>query len=140
MEQQGEGWPGLQFALPLIKQLLGVDLCIEDLCELDSCLHDRIMALRNLNAEQIEELGLDFTVDDVPFGKRRKINLLFGGETMLVTKGNVDAYTSLYAEYHLRTNARVLGAGMASAWNEMERGGALRTVPRQRYSIFVHFV
>lgn len=100
----------VQFALPLIKQLLGIALCMEDLRELDSALYDTIMGLRGLNAEEIEELALDFTVDDVQFGKRRKINLLFGGETMQVTKGNVDVYTSLRIEHHLRKDAHMIAA------------------------------
>ena len=51
------------------------------------------------------DLELDFTVDEHHFGKRRKVSLTMDGEKILVTKGNVDVYISLYIEHYLRRNA-----------------------------------
>ena len=80
----------VQFALPLIKQILGIELVMEDLRELDSNLYQQLSSLPELNEAEIKDLALDFTVDDEAFGKRRKVCLLprvFNSEKICVTKG-----------------------------------------------------
>eukprot|EP00747_Dinoflagellata_sp_TGD_P115750 gnl/TRDRNA2_/TRDRNA2_172233_c4_seq2.p1 gnl/TRDRNA2_/TRDRNA2_172233_c4~~gnl/TRDRNA2_/TRDRNA2_172233_c4_seq2.p1 ORF type:complete len:277 (+),score=64.51 gnl/TRDRNA2_/TRDRNA2_172233_c4_seq2:2-832(+) len=100
----------VQFALPLIKQLLGMELGKNDLLQLDPELHKHILDLRSFTAEQLADLELDFTVDEHHFGKRRKVSLTMDGEKILVTKGNVDVYISLYIEHYLRRNADMLSS------------------------------
>jgi E3 ubiquitin-protein ligase HUWE1 len=100
---------GLQlYSLPLIKQLLGMELVMDDLLEIDATLRARILDLRSFTDEELANLELDFTIDDVNFGKRRKVDLVMGGEELQVTKGNVEVYIRLYMERHLRCNTHML--------------------------------
>lgn len=98
----------VQFALPLIKQLLGIKLCMKDLTHLDPTLYARIVDLRSFTAEQLAQLQLDFTIDEHNFGKRRKVDLTMNGAEIPVTVGNVEVYISLYLEHHLRGNAHLV--------------------------------
>lgn len=100
----------VRFAMPLIKQLLGIDLCMDDLLQLDPELHTRISELRSFTAEQLAELELDFTVDECHFGKRRKVDLVINGAELPVTSGNVEVYIRLRMEHHLRHNAQMLAS------------------------------
>ncbi|CAK9044127.1 E3 ubiquitin-protein ligase HACE1 (HECT domain and ankyrin repeat-containing E3 ubiquitin-protein ligase 1) (HECT-type E3 ubiquitin transferase HACE1) [Durusdinium trenchii] len=94
----------VRFAKPLLKELLGLELCPEDLAQVDEALYKRLNQLRDLDAEVIRQLDLDFSVDEVHFGKRRRVSLTWNGEKMPVTKSNVDIYANLYAAYRLRSN------------------------------------
>lgn len=96
------------FSLPLVKQLLGQKLCLEDLGELDRDLYSRLMHLRTLSPQEIEDLDLDFTVDDYHFGKRRKVDLMLSGDRIRVTAGNLDVYLGLYAQHRLKSDDATL--------------------------------
>lgn len=100
----------VRFAMPLIKQLLGIDLCMDDLLELDPELHNSILQLRSFTAEQLADMELDFTVDECHFGKRRKVDLAIDGTELPVTKGNVEVYIRLRMEHHLRHNVQMLAS------------------------------
>eukprot|EP00930_Biecheleria_cincta_P021707 TRINITY_DN16001_c0_g1_i1.p1 TRINITY_DN16001_c0_g1~~TRINITY_DN16001_c0_g1_i1.p1 ORF type:complete len:727 (-),score=102.82 TRINITY_DN16001_c0_g1_i1:15-2195(-) len=98
----------VRFSLPLVKQLLGKKLCLEDLGELDRDLYSRLMHLRTLSAQEIDDLDLDFTVDEYYFGKRRKVDLMLSGERIRVTAGNLDVYLGLYAQHRLKSDDATL--------------------------------
>lgn len=98
----------VRFSLPLVKQLLGQKLCLEDLGELDRDLYSRLMHLRTLGAQEIDDLDLDFTVDEYNFGKRRKVDLMLSGDRIRVTAGNLDVYLGLYAQHRLKSDDATL--------------------------------
>ncbi|CAJ1446587.1 unnamed protein product [Effrenium voratum] len=93
----------IRFALPLLKELLGLELCCQDLASLDPELWQRLQQLR-AEPDTLRQLDLDFTLDEVHFGKRRRVCLVWGGEKIPVTKDNLELYLSLYAAHHLKSN------------------------------------
>jgi len=98
------------FARPLLKRLLGAELCAQDLADLDPELHRRLAQLRALGAEVLEGLELDFTLHEDHHGKRRRVDLVFGGADIKVTEGNLEVYLRLYARQKLEAGADALQA------------------------------
>ena len=100
----------VRFAKPLLKELLGMDLSPDDLADVDRGLFKRLNHLRSLDEEAIKGLDLDFSLDEVHFGKRRKVSLTWNGENMPVTKSNIELYVNLYAAHRLRSNEEALSS------------------------------
>ena len=100
----------VHFATPLIKQILGIELCMDDLEQLDPDVYKHIISLRDLDTDELAQLNLDFTVDECNFGKRRKVTLMLGGDDVSVTKGNLEVFLRLYAEYYLNRSATMLSS------------------------------
>ena len=98
----------VRFAKPLLKELLGLELCLNDLSQVDDALYRRLEALKKLDDKVIQELDLNFTLDEVHFGKRRKVSLTWNGEKMPVTKANVELYVNLYTLQRLKSNDEAL--------------------------------
>ena len=93
---------------PLLKELLDLDFSFEDLADFDPDLYKRLVQLRACDEDTVRQLGLNFSLDDAYFGKRRKVSLVLGGEDISVTKGNLEVYLRLYAQHRLKSDAKAL--------------------------------
>lgn len=91
----------VQFAVPVLKLILAQELCSKDLCHVEPEIYRAVRDLGSYTAEQLVELGLDFTVDECKFGKRRKVDLLLDGASIAVTPGNLEVYQRLYMHHCL---------------------------------------
>ena len=100
----------VHFAKPFLKELLDVDFSFEDLLDFDPDLYKRLVHLRTYDEETVNQLGLNFSLDDAYFGKRRKVNLLLGGEDIPVTKGNLEVYLRLYAQHRMKSDEKALSS------------------------------
>ena len=79
---------------------------INDLRELDESLYKGLLSLKDTPADDVESLGLTFTVDDVvgPEGHQRVIEreLVPGGANMAVTAQNALVYITQMSRYRLQ--------------------------------------
>ncbi|CAE7028585.1 hace1 [Symbiodinium sp. CCMP2456] len=100
----------VHFAKPFLKELLDLDFSFEDLMDFDPELYRRLVQLRAYDEEGVLALGLNFSLDDSHFGKRRKVSLVLGGEEILVTKGNLEVYLRLYAQHRMKSDEKALAS------------------------------
>ncbi|CAE7245849.1 hace1 [Symbiodinium sp. CCMP2592] len=100
----------VHFAKPFLKELLDLDFSFEDLMDFDPELYRRLVQLRAYDEEGVLALGLNFSLDDAHFGKRRKVNLVLGGEEIAVTKGNLEVYLRLYAQHRMKSDEKALAS------------------------------
>ncbi|KAK5136090.1 hypothetical protein LTR08_004140 [Meristemomyces frigidus] len=113
---------------------------INDLRELDEGLYHGLLALKNAPAEQVEDFGLTFIVDDVvgPEGHKEVIEreLIPGGANAAVTAENRLVYINRMSWYRLQgqstqqTNAflRGLGSIVQPSWLSMFNQSELQTL------------
>ncbi|KAK9789956.1 hypothetical protein WJX73_003575 [Symbiochloris irregularis] len=101
-----------------VARLQGRRPILEDLGGLDPALHRSLVTLQKYEG-QVEDLGLDFTVEDDTFGRRVCQELVDGGEAISVTAANRMHYILLMADWHLNgrlsASAGSFAAGLAQA-------------------------
>jgi len=89
-----------QLALPFLNKLLGKQNSLDDLKNLDPEFYKHIKSLRYMSAQDIKSLGLTF---ETTTGQNKKtVELIPGGNNILVTKENVIQYIHLVS--HERMN------------------------------------
>ncbi|KAI7189839.1 hypothetical protein KC363_g4737 [Hortaea werneckii] len=116
---------------------------INDLRELDEGLYKGLLALKNAPAEQVEDFGLTFTVDDLVAdpshtdGKKVvERELVPGGADMSVTAENRLIYLNAMARYRLQVQSapqtssflKGLGAIVQPSWLSMFNQSELQTL------------
>jgi len=92
--------------LPLAKfflsKILGKFNSVNDLVSLDEQLYKNLISLKNLPAEDLEDIGINFSVVENEFGESREIELIAGGREISTTeKDNLIRYIHLVANYKL---------------------------------------
>lgn len=80
------------FANFFLKQLLGQRSEVNDLHSMDPELFSQLMSLTKVAAEDIEEVGLKFEVQQMRFGKMISVPLMPGGSNISVTAENLQSY------------------------------------------------
>eukprot|EP00750_Incisomonas_marina_P014536 INCI17683.1.p1 GENE.INCI17683.1~~INCI17683.1.p1 ORF type:complete len:1159 (+),score=184.34 INCI17683.1:231-3707(+) len=72
------------FAHFFLRRLLGKHNFLDDLQSLDDELYSNLIALKTMDPEDIEDMGLDFTVSDSTLGKQTVVDLVPGGSHITV--------------------------------------------------------
>eukprot|EP00750_Incisomonas_marina_P000696 INCI10466.1.p1 GENE.INCI10466.1~~INCI10466.1.p1 ORF type:complete len:1198 (-),score=200.13 INCI10466.1:266-3859(-) len=80
------------FANFFLKQLLGQRSEVNDLHSMDPELFSQLMSLTKVAAEDIDEVGLKFEVQQMRFGKMVSVPLMPGGSNISVTAENLQSY------------------------------------------------
>eukprot|EP00521_Asterionellopsis_glacialis_P008595 CAMPEP_0195285874 /NCGR_PEP_ID=MMETSP0707-20130614/3546_1 /TAXON_ID=33640 /ORGANISM="Asterionellopsis glacialis, Strain CCMP134" /LENGTH=1000 /DNA_ID=CAMNT_0040345433 /DNA_START=159 /DNA_END=3161 /DNA_ORIENTATION=+ len=96
-----------QFCLPFLNKLLGKQNTLDDLKNFDAEVYKHLLNYRNMNAEEIEAMGLNF---EWTFGNKsstRTVELIPGGSSIPVTKQNVILYVNLVAHQHLNIQGSI---------------------------------
>ncbi|EGW12438.1 Ubiquitin-protein ligase E3C [Cricetulus griseus] len=97
----------LPFAGFFLSKLLGTsaDVDIHHLASLDPEVYKNLLFLKSYE-EDVEELGLNFTVVNNDLGEAQVVELKFGGKDIPVTGANRIAYIHLVADYRLNKQIR----------------------------------
>ncbi|GAB1289498.1 Ubiquitin-protein ligase E3C [Apodemus speciosus] len=97
----------LPFAGFFLSKLLGTsaDVDIHHLASLDPEVYRNLLFLKSYE-EDVEELGLNFTVVNNDLGEAQVVELKFGGKDIPVTGANRIAYIHLVADYRLNKQIR----------------------------------
>ncbi len=115
-----------RLSFPLLQHILGAPLSFSDLAFVDSELYNNLKFLRE--HEEVERLGLDFTVTVECFGAKNIVELKPGGRNLSVNSKNVDEYIKLRFQ-HL-----VLGNVDNQVWHL--RKGFYEVIPPELICIF----
>lgn len=91
----------LPFAPFFLAKFGGRRAGVADLAGYDAQLYENVIGLRGMREEDMEALGLTFTVVDEVGGVGVERELKAGGAGMGVTAGNVVEYTWQLADYRL---------------------------------------
>ncbi len=86
-----------RLSFPLLQHILGAPLSFSDLAFIDLELYKNLKFLKE--HDEVEKLGLDFTVTMECFGAKNIIELKPGGGNMTVNSENVDEYLRLRFEH-----------------------------------------
>lgn len=117
-----------QFALFFLRFCLGLNNYIDDLQGLDSVIYHSLMKVKSMTSnEEIESLGLTFSVDRHVFGVTKSFDLVRDGSNLPVNGENKVRFLYLMADYYLNrqqaAQSQAFAAGMASildtAWLNM---------------------
>uniref|UniRef100_A0A8C9TXE0 Ubiquitin-protein ligase E3C n=1 Tax=Scleropages formosus TaxID=113540 RepID=A0A8C9TXE0_SCLFO len=97
----------LPFASFFLSKLLGTsaEVDIHHLASLDPEVYRNLLFLKSYD-EDVEELGLNFTVVNNDLGEAQVVELKPGGKDIPVTNGNRIAYIHLVADYRLNKQIR----------------------------------
>ncbi|XP_048867753.1 ubiquitin-protein ligase E3C [Brienomyrus brachyistius] len=97
----------LPFASFFLSKLLGTsaEVDIHHLASLDPEMYRNLLFLKSYE-EDVEELGLNFTVVNNDLGEAQVVELKPGGKDIPVTSGNRIAYIHLVADYRLNKQIR----------------------------------
>ncbi|XP_006143890.1 ubiquitin-protein ligase E3C [Tupaia chinensis] len=97
----------LPFAGFFLSKLLGTsaDVDIHHLASLDPEVYKNLLFLKSYE-DDVEELGLNFTVVNNDLGEAQVVELKFGGKDIPVTSANRIAYIHLVADYRLNKQIR----------------------------------
>lgn len=105
-----------QFCLPFLNQLLGQHNTIDDLKNLDPTYYKHLRSLRTMSEEEIKDLDLTFELTvATENGSSQTVELIPGGSSIPVSKGNAIRYVHLVAhrrlnkETAIQTNAFLYG-------------------------------
>ncbi|CAG0878960.1 unnamed protein product [Cyprideis torosa] len=112
---------GLLIELPLapffISKLLGRDGQNVDVLHLETMdpdLYKNLLSLRSMPAEQVEDLGLDFTVTLEQYGANKTVELKSGGASIPVTAENRIEYIHQVADFKLNRQLKYQCQAFAS--------------------------
>uniref|UniRef100_A0A2K5DV23 Ubiquitin-protein ligase E3C n=1 Tax=Aotus nancymaae TaxID=37293 RepID=A0A2K5DV23_AOTNA len=97
----------LPFAGFFLSKLLGTsaDVDIHHLASLDPEVYKNLLFLKSYE-DDVEDLGLNFTVVNNDLGEAQVVELKFGGKDIPVTSANRIAYIHLVADYRLNRQIR----------------------------------
>ncbi|XP_040290127.1 ubiquitin-protein ligase E3C [Bufo bufo] len=97
----------LPFASFFLSKLLGTsaDVDIHHLASLDPEMYKNLLFLKSYE-EDVEDLGLNFTVVNNDLGEAQVVELKLGGKDIPVTSANRIAYIHLVADYRLNKQIR----------------------------------
>ncbi|KAG8138771.1 putative Ubiquitin-protein, partial [Naja naja] len=97
----------LPFASFFLSKLLGTsaDVDIHHLASLDPEMYKNLLFLKSYE-DDVEELGLNFTVVNNDLGEAQVVELKLGGKDIPVTSANRIAYIHLVADYRLNKQIR----------------------------------
>ncbi|XP_012519593.1 PREDICTED: ubiquitin-protein ligase E3C isoform X2 [Propithecus coquereli] len=97
----------LPFAGFFLSKLLGTsaDVDIHHLASLDPEVYKNLLFLKSYE-DDVEDLGLNFTVVNNDLGEAQVVELKFGGKDIPVTSANRIAYIHLVADYRLNKQIR----------------------------------
>ncbi|MGH0162181.1 UNVERIFIED_CONTAM: hypothetical protein FKN15_054862 [Acipenser sinensis] len=97
----------LPFASFFLSKLLGTsaDVDIHHLASLDPEMYRNLLFLKSYE-EDVEDLGLNFTVVNNDLGEAQVVELKLGGKDITVTTANRIAYIHLVADYRLNKQIR----------------------------------
>ncbi len=93
---------------PLYKHLMGWPVTLRDLEQIDEQIYRNLSQL--IDYEELEVLELDFVVTEDKLGVTESVELVPGGEKMVVTKENLPEYLLLQYRYALLAIVIVLCA------------------------------
>lgn len=98
----------IRFPRALYRKMLGLNLTMLDLGEIDSALVASFTQLRELKSTgaDIEDVGLTFSVDVDVLGVAKPIALKEGGEDIPVTNDTLEEYIALYRDYVLNVSVQ----------------------------------
>ncbi|KAF6266493.1 hypothetical protein COO60DRAFT_1469979 [Scenedesmus sp. NREL 46B-D3] len=91
------------FAPCFLLSLQGGRPGLDDLAALDKQLHSNLLTVKACPPEDVESLGLTFSVERQLFGKTVQTDLLPGGDSLAVTGDNRLLYVHLLADHLLNT-------------------------------------
>eukprot|EP00884_Botryococcus_braunii_P011773 jgi/Botrbrau1/20597/Bobra.113_1s0023.1 len=106
------------FAPFFVAVLQGRRPVFDDLASLDPDLHRSLAHLKRYEGN-VEELALDFTLEEEVAGQRRAVELRPGGASIAVTDQNKLLYIHLAADWHLNGKLGVPAAAFASGLNQV---------------------
>lgn len=91
----------IRFPLLFYKKILGINVTLDDLEEIDSELVDGLRNLKTLaeNGEDISDLDLRFEVTRDNFGTAETIPLIPNGSNIVVNNENIDKYIKKYVNW-----------------------------------------
>ncbi|KAG1057308.1 hypothetical protein G6F43_000853 [Rhizopus delemar] len=95
----------VQFASFLLAKLLGRNVFLEELKELDEDVWKNLIYVKNYEGD-VEVLGLTFEVDEDVFGKIESHELKYRGKHVPVVNSNRIEYVYLMADYKLNQRAK----------------------------------
>ena len=126
-------WEGILVELPLawffLKKFLKGGTCdIDDLPSLDSQLTRSLLSLRDLSPEEVESLGLTFSVSDSVQGEIREIELIPGGRQVSVTSSNALGFIHAVSDFRLNRQLQTTTAAFLRGFHML--------IPRQWLSMF----
>ncbi|WIA29294.1 hypothetical protein OEZ86_011799 [Tetradesmus obliquus] len=93
----------MSFAPCFLLSLQGGRPGLDDLAALDRQLHSNLLAVKACPPEDVESLGLTFSVEQQLFGRTVQTDLLPGGDCLAVTGDNRLLYVHLLADHLLNT-------------------------------------
>ena len=109
------------FAAPLLKNLLGQMLTLNDLIQLDEELYRNLQKLRKFDAQELEALDLHFTTtirtNEAGIEKVLVKPLIPHGEKIQVTTSNVIEYIHILAHYKLNVECHHLMKALRQGFN-----------------------
>lgn len=85
--------------LPLYKHILSWPLLVSDLEPLDADVYQNLLKLIEL--DNVEDMGIDFTVTENQMGEAREVELKPKGADITVTNDNIAEYIQLQCHYRL---------------------------------------
>jgi len=93
----------VQFSKPFLNQLLGQSNTLDDLKNIDPEYYKHLSALRRMNSDEIDSLGLTFELSSKSncSSKSQSIELIPGGSQVAVSKDNTIRYVHLVAHHRL---------------------------------------
>lgn len=109
----------LPFANFFLKKMIGKGLCFGDLKSRDSQVYKNLAMLKSLSAEEIESLGLDFTITDNDLGSVVEVPLVRGGKGKPVTKKNVIRYIHYVAFYRMHQSIKKISEQFLIGFREV---------------------
>eukprot|EP00127_Corallochytrium_limacisporum_P006231 Clim_evm7s222 gene=Clim_evmTU7s222 len=105
----------VRFPTVIYKKLLGKDGVFADLALSHPDVYQGLSKLLEMPPDDIEDVGLTFSVDEEHFGTVRQIELKPGGGDIAVTGGNVKDYVHRYANH-------ILNGSIAENFNAFKTG------------------
>ncbi|KAK8848332.1 hypothetical protein M9Y10_019395 [Tritrichomonas musculus] len=104
-------------SMAFYRQILHQKIKLKDLEDFDNSLFNSLQMV--LDADDVKDLDLVFSIDDDQFGKMTTIELIENGEQIEVTNENRMKYVNLYANYKLRKSVIKQISAFCDAFDEI---------------------
>lgn len=95
------------FAHFFLAKILGRYNGFDELSSLDPDLYRNLTLIKRYSEEEVEDLGLTFSVDEEVFGQVRTVDLRPGGRVCPVTSANRILYVHLMADYRMNQQLKL---------------------------------
>jgi hypothetical protein len=110
---------GVYFTPVFYKGLQGVTPRLDDLKQIEPQVYGSLQDLRAMSREDLESIGLTFTVTENAFDNPQDIDLIENGHNIEVTGDNLEQYISLQVQYYLQGRIREQMEAVRLGFNEL---------------------